>query len=113
MAVRLSASGSVVTRTLHDAANHFAREAARGQKANLSGTFGHVGSHLAELARPDFAGAGRLAVFQLPRRIRRQCQAVLGQLSLNAQIAEARSARVNAAFDESFLAEIAVRLQPV
>ena len=83
-------------------------EAALAEKARLAGTRGGIGRWGRELAPPDLLGALELAALECLGRLGIECDAVLGQLLLDAQVAVARCAGVDTRFGEALLPRTAL-----
>ena len=89
------------------------REPAREQEAGLRGALGRVSRQRGEAPAADREGALELRLGERPRELDRQLQRVLGQLVLDAQVAEAGLACMDARLDEAFVRQEAIRLEPV
>lgn len=97
----------------HDAPDRLGAEAAPGKEAHLTQALGGTGRRMPELALPDGAGAVEFAGMELAAKLWRRFGAMHSQLMLDAPVAEAPDAGVDATFDEAVIGQLPALLQLV
>ena len=94
----------------HHASDRLGAKAPAGEKTHLAQAFGGIGRRMTELALPDGAGTVELTGLQLAAQSRRRFGAVQAQFMLDAPVAEASDAGVDAADSMQQLAEVAASM---